>query len=229
MEISPWILIVGGIGAMFFGYFFGLFEGRGQGYKKRQAELGTNERSEIQEDEQLPAVPVPPLPPADDPGVLRIKEAGGQLRLELDGAELSSQTLPAEQRRRLIEVITRLRPWLEPPAKVPAEHNTPVPAAAPNLAARAAPPARPAAALPQEQPAPVSSMVSQIDEILQQNIAGTPLAERRVRLFDEPGGGVTVMVGMDRYASIGEVTDPEVQAALRAAIAIWERKYTPGA
>jgi hypothetical protein len=71
-------------------------------------------------------------------------------------------------------------------------------------------------------------MVGQIDDILQKNIAGTPLASRGVKLMDAPGGGVTVFIGMDRYSSVGEVTDPEVQAALRAAIAAWEKKYTPG-
>ena len=48
------------------------------------------------------------------------------------------------------------------------------------------------------------------------------------KLLEDPRGGVTVVVGEERYASIGEVTDPQIQAALRAAIARWEKKYTPG-
>jgi hypothetical protein len=71
-------------------------------------------------------------------------------------------------------------------------------------------------------------MVAQIDEILQKNIAGTSLANRGIRLMDAPGGGVTVFLGLDRYSSVGDVTDPEAQAAIRAAIAVWEKKYTPG-
>jgi hypothetical protein len=71
-------------------------------------------------------------------------------------------------------------------------------------------------------------MVGQINEILQKNIAETPLAERGVRLQDAPGGGVIVIAGLQRFASIGDVSDPEVQAALRTAIAMWEKKYTPG-
>ncbi len=71
-------------------------------------------------------------------------------------------------------------------------------------------------------------MLGQISEILEQMIEGTPLADRGIKLLEEPGGGVTVVVGGDRYASIGEVTDPEILAALRTAIARWEKKYTPG-
>jgi hypothetical protein len=47
-------------------------------------------------------------------------------------------------------------------------------------------------------------------------------------LEESPGGGVSVVVGINRYAGLGEVPDPDVQAAIRAAIAEWERKFTPG-
>jgi hypothetical protein len=39
---------------------------------------------------------------------------------------------------------------------------------------------------------------------------------------------VIVQIGSQKFAGVGEVTDPEVQSALRAAIAAWEKKYTPG-
>lgn len=71
-------------------------------------------------------------------------------------------------------------------------------------------------------------MVAQIDEILQQRIVNTPLELIGLRLEETPGGGVTVVVGSKRYAGVGEVPDPEVQNALRTAIAIWEKKFTPG-
>ena len=38
MQFNLFIVIGIGLAAMFFGYFFGLFEGRGQGYKKRKKE-----------------------------------------------------------------------------------------------------------------------------------------------------------------------------------------------
>ena len=43
-----------------------------------------------------------------------------------------------------------------------------------------------------------------------------------------PEGGVVVMVGLTKYNGVGEVPDPQVQAMIRAAIAEWENRYTPG-
>ncbi len=71
-------------------------------------------------------------------------------------------------------------------------------------------------------------MVAQIDTILQARLAGTPLAERGIFLTQSPEGGVNVYVGLTRYEGIDDVPDPEVKAAIRAAIAEWENKYTPG-
>ena len=72
------------------------------------------------------------------------------------------------------------------------------------------------------------SMVGQIDEILQTHLASSPLANRAIRLMESPEGGVVVMVGLNKYNSVSEVPDPQVQAMIRAAIAEWEKKYTPG-
>jgi len=41
-------------------------------------------------------------------------------------------------------------------------------------------------------------------------------------------GGVNVYVGVTRYEAIDDVPDEEIKAAIRAAIAEWETKYTPG-
>ena len=71
-------------------------------------------------------------------------------------------------------------------------------------------------------------MVSQIDAILQARIAGTSLADRGVFLAQSAQGGVNVYIGLTRYNGIDEVPDPEVKAAIRAAITEWEDKYTPG-
>ncbi len=70
-------------------------------------------------------------------------------------------------------------------------------------------------------------MVGQIDAILQARLAGTTLAERGIRLMESTQGGAAIFVGLQRYAGVGEVPDPEVQAAIKAAIAEWEAKYTP--
>ncbi len=213
MQIDLWIVIVGGLAVLFFGYFFGLFEGRDQGYKKGRAEGGTPDAPAQSQVTQ-------PVDQKVQPGLLRLTEEAGRLRLEMDGEELDAASIPAGQRKRLIETVTRLRPWIEAPAQS-AETPAVAPARTPSLARAAAP--------AQEASAAVNSMIGQIDEILQQNIAGTALAERGLRLTEEPGGGVTVKIDDVRYASIGEVTEPEVQAVLRKAISTWEKKYTPGA
>ncbi len=71
-------------------------------------------------------------------------------------------------------------------------------------------------------------MVGQIDAILQTKLIGTPLATRGIRLVESAQGGAMVVVGLNRYEGVGEVPEPEVQAVIRAAIAEWENKYTPG-
>ena len=77
VEITYLAIIGIGFAAMFFGYGFGLFEGRSQGYKKRKAE-------ENQEEPEKPAGN-PATVTVDDPGLLRIKNENGQLTLDLDG------------------------------------------------------------------------------------------------------------------------------------------------
>ena len=110
---NPLVVIGIAIGTMFFGYFFGLFEGRGQGYKKRQKEEA--------EDKKL-TQPVEPLPPASPPvpsdeiPMLNVSMApNGELRLKLDGQPADTSTLNVEHRKRLVAILTRIRPWLEAP------------------------------------------------------------------------------------------------------------------
>jgi len=236
MEIN-WS-IVGWIVGLVFIYIFGLFEGRGQGYKRRKAE---------EEKERKDAPPVfPSTTPAaiktDDPGLLRIKQENGDMTLELDGIRLETSALSPDQRKRLIDLLTLIRPWLEgKPAAAPSMTVQPPPAApkpAPVRPAASPPPpvlpTQPAAAkssaLPKEDrpSAPASSIVGQIDSILQARIAGTPIEERGVFLTQSPEGGVVVYIGLSKYMGVDEVPDEEIKAAIRAAIAEWEKKYTPG-
>jgi len=80
-----------------------------------------------------------------------------------------------------------------------------------------------------DEDAPVGdSMVAQINAILKDNIADTPLRNKGIFFLELPGGGVSVYIGTTRYEGVGEVPDPEVKAAIQAAIAEWEKKYTPG-
>ncbi|MGD8403157.1 MAG: hypothetical protein PVJ21_05815 [Anaerolineales bacterium] len=237
---NPIVSIAFAIGLMFFGYFFGLFEGRGQGYKRRQEEEAEKKETKPVAEEPAPAVPVVS---SDETPVLDVsKDKSGELRLMLDGQHTDPSSLSMEQRKRLIEVLTMIRPWLESPKS--ARPAQPKPASSPREA-------RPPAAIPSPEPSPAStaasrpaspppvsedsapaassnSIVAQIDSILQAHIAGTPLVERGIRLQESPEGGVIVWVGIDKFQGVEDVPDENIKAAIRAAIAQWENKYTSG-
>ena len=242
VEVTYLTIIIIALIAMFFGYGFGLFEGRSQGYKKRKGE----ETQEKQEQPNPAAAPVAPKI-VDDPGLLRVKNDNGILTLDLDGARVDSSALSTPQRKRLIELLSLIRPWLEAKA-------APVPAS-PSLESRL----DAVSSSPREQPTPIKSsssttqsfdptsarqlnsstkkddkppaprsMVGQINEILQARIVNTALADQGVTLIESPSGGVNVYVGMNRYEGVDAVPNEEIRAAIRAAIAEWENRYTPG-
>ena len=238
VEITYLAIIGIAMAAMFFGYGFGLFEGRGQGYKKRQAE-------EEQAKKEKPEPSVNPTTiTVDDPGLMRIKNENGFLTLDLDGTRVNTASLSSDQRKRLIEMLNFIRPWLESkPASAPAMTTPPpptTPQAAPVMSAPSTPkPISQPLAQAQENPAPsaaksdrpaapANSIVAQIDSILQEHLVGTPLEGRGIFLAQSPEGGVNVYVGLTRYSGVDDVPDPEVKAAIRAAISEWENKYTPG-
>lgn len=231
--------ILGWIAGLVFVYIFGLVEGRSQGYKKRKAEE-SEERKNEPESQPVTVNTVK----VDDPGLLRIKNAGGYFTLDLDGLRVDTTALTTDQRKRLIEMLNLMRPWLEgkqvaapvatpsptpvsapaPPTPTPVISTPPAPQPVPPPAA-----ARPATIAKEDRPvAPAGSIVSQIDSILQSRLVGTPLEERGVFLAQSPEGGVIVYVGLTKYMGIDSVPDPEITAAIRAAISEWENKYTPG-
>lgn len=231
--------ILGWIAGLLFVYVFGLFEGRSQGRKKRIAE-------EQEEKKKQPAPP-PAAATTDDPGLLRIKNEHGALTLDLDGARVDATSLSSDQRKRLIELLSLMRPWLEGksaprPAPVsPAPSPKPMPVSSPQAvppppavtpAKPVSAPVTPAPATPKakkdDKPVAPTSIVEQINELLQTHIMNTSLASRGVTLLESPTGGVNVYIGIDKYEGIDSVPDEEVKAAIRAAIAEWENKYTPG-
>lgn len=233
------------VGVVVFVYIFGLMEGRNQGYKKRKAE-------EAQEKKDNPSVPATPVTvKVDDPGLMRIKNESGYISLDLDGTRVDTSALSVDQRKRLIEMLSVIRPWLEgKPAPVPAPApavtqgpppsqprpvtttppiSTPRPASQPMAQPLATPSSKSAANAKAEETQPKAiGIVGQIDTVLQARLIGTPLEGRGIYLSNSPEGGVVVNVGLEKYSGIDEVTDPEIKAALRAAITEWENKYTPG-
>lgn len=246
--------ILGWIAGLIFVYAFGLFEGRSQGYKKRKAE-----EAQEKKEHPAPAATAPETITVDDPGLLRIKDENGSYVLDLDGRRVKPALLSPDQRRRLIDLLNIMRPWLEgrsEPAAAPASSarptvppppmttpttleerlqaiGSPPPPSRPAPVSPASSPPQTASRLPtiakEERPsAPANSIVSQIDAILQEHLAGTPLEERGIFLRQSPEGSVNVYVGLTRYSGIDDVPDPAIKSAIRAAIAEWENKYTPG-
>ena len=232
--------ILGWIGAIIFVYVFGLFEGRNQGKKMRIADEANEKK------ENPPAKPATPTTiKVDDPSLMRIKNENGFLTLDLDGARVDTSALSADQRKRLIEMLSLIRPWLEgKPATTPPPPPQPKPVAPTPIAPTPQAPLKPITPAPSINPlttskantmakedrpsAPATSIVGQIDSVLQMRLAGTPLEERGVFLAQSPDGGVMVYVGLTKYMGIDEVPDAEIKAAIRAAITEWENKYTPG-
>lgn len=244
MEVNTTTLIGIALVAMFFGYFFGLFEGRGQGYKKRKNEEELNNSSKSSIEEPLPP-PSPPVAPVENNLLALSLDEGKQPQLKLDGQLVDSSKLSPENRKRLIDLMLMMRPWIEnssaqkQAASLQPTQPVPQPAVVAPAPAVVAPapvvlkPVPPKAAgsktipVPAPEPAP-TSMVTQIDAILQERLIGTPLESLGIRLVESAKGDPVVLVGDESYAGVGEVSNPAVQAALRAAIAEWERKYTPG-
>lgn len=249
--------IVGWIAGLIFIYLFGIWEGRGQGYKRRKKEEKKEKESQPAPEPQPPEIVTETVTvTVDDPGLLRLKNENGTFTLDLDGTRLNPSALLPDQRKRLIEMLNVIRPWLEgrptpaptsaPPATpsapqaglldriqpppAPATPSNPTP---PVLHPPPAPPQpaspRPAIIAREDRPvASANSIVSQIDAILQARLEGTPLEERGIFMTESPEGGVSVYIGLTRYNGIDEVPDPEIKAAIRAATTEWENKYTPG-
>jgi hypothetical protein len=164
-----------------------------------------------------------------------------KMSLELDGEKVEAEGITLEQRRRLINLITMMRPFVEagapatspaapPPAPVTAAE---VVAAASAVAAESQKPPRinlvesardfvGSLVVKKEEKQP-DSIVVLIDKVLQAKLAKSPLANREISLEEGPMGEVRVLVGMNRYTGIDSVPDPDVQAIIREAIAEWEK------
>jgi hypothetical protein len=253
MEFN-WSILVW-IAALIFVYIFGLYEGRGQGYKKRKAE---EEQEKKDRPAALASAPEVQAITVDDPGLLRIKNENGSVALDLDGARVNPASLSPGQRKRLIDMLNIMRPWLEGrSAPAPSMMNVPHPTSPPStsisdrletfagppteekpVSVQSAPPLRsissstaprPSTIAKEDRPSvPANSIVGQIDSVLQSRLEGTPLGERGIFMTQSPEGGVVVYVGLTRYNGVDDVPDPEIKAAIRAAISEWEDKYTPG-
>ena len=236
LNLGPLLI---GLGALIMGWVIGFFDSNNRSARKiRQAEtkVGINSKEagdRIAELETRLASRRATPAGADEAGLLRLMEGRNQILLDMDGERVDTAALSAAQRKRLIALITVMRPWLEGGTSGQSTARAPstAPAGGPHAAAQpagAAVQGRAGRALEQEVSAAPLSMVAQIDAILQARLSNTSLVDRGIRLQDSPEGSVIVYVGLERYQTIDDVTDGEVKAAIRAAVAEWEERFTPG-
>ena len=219
-------VIVGLLLGMVIGWLIGFFDSNNRSSQKIQASEAraeaaiaeANSRS-AQPQQEITFASTPAQSVRDDPGLLRVKNDNGRLMVEMDGS-LIVAPLPWDKRKRLIELVTVFRSYLETgqlsPASVPSP-TTPLPVPA-------APGVQPAAKKPETLNL---SIVGQIDTILQKRLMTGPFANTGIRLQDAMRGGVEVFVGSQKYVSIDEVPDPAVKNEIRAAITEWEQRFTP--
>jgi hypothetical protein len=281
MEFSPtpvFYVIVGALVGMVVGWLVGYFDSNRRASKKVEAAeanaeiKATEAEKKIAEAEQKLALAAQASPIVqDDPGLLRLKKIEDRFALEMDGAPVAGELSP-DRKKRLIELITILRPLLEggqlqkpaPQQAVPQQPVQPVQRPIPQQAApqpvpqpqSPAPqqlaseesflrsvstpePVKPVSPRPMqsllsprkpdaEKIAPTLSIVQQIDSVLQARLVGTPLAGQGIRLQESIQGGVEVYVGIKKFPTVDDVPDEAIKAAIRGAIAEWEKKFTPG-
>jgi len=245
-------IIIGAMIGMVIGWAMGFFDSNSRTSKKIEAaEINAEKKIKEAEMKIAEAGQNPQSTLQDDPGLLRLKKNGERFTLEVDGTLVPREISP-DRKKRLIELVTVLRPWLEggqsspaasqPTAPVqaplvpdPAQvaNSYPVPASLRNATPPVPVPVTLQSLVQTKKPEPEKniaslSIVQQIDMVLQERLLNSPLAGRGIRLQESIQGGVEVYVGLQKFHAVDDVTDDEVRNTIRAAIAAWEKKYTPG-
>lgn len=78
--------------------------------------------------------------------------------------------------------------------------------------------------IPKAKPAPApKSIVQQIDEILQEHVANTPMAAVGVKL-QETNQGVLVWIGKESFQGVDSVPEGEAKKLIKAAVKEWESR-----
>jgi alkanesulfonate monooxygenase SsuD/methylene tetrahydromethanopterin reductase-like flavin-dependent oxidoreductase (luciferase family) len=165
--------------------------------------------------------------------------SSGQLAVRSGGQLITSvQQMTEAQKRNMNSLLKDWAGWMGfissqvgakadspemQPAPIPQTPETAASFAAPNLE-EAVEGKGAGKALP-EKP---KSIVEQINDILQDNLKTHPALTKGIRLTEDPREGVIVWVGLEHYAGVDAVTDPEVKEVLKAAVMEWERRTQPG-
>jgi hypothetical protein len=226
-------VILGAIVGMAIGWAIGFVDSNNRTSKKIEAAESRAERAASEAEQKIAAARAESevVNVTDDPGLLRLTQRNGQPFLEMDGSALHIKSVGPQQKKRLVELLTYIRPWVESGQPAPIIKPAPSPAPVQDRISEVMP--SPTQPLPAVKPAEEKnirslSIVAQIDTVLQAQLVDSPFANRGIRLTESPLGGVEVYVGLNKYASIDDVPDALIQKVIREAIAEWERKYVPG-
>lgn len=169
------------------------------------------------------------------------------LLVVMDGKLVTrASDLSAGQRQRLSAAANDLQKWFgQPVAAAPATSTSPFPdqTPAPPAAFSSTPTAmeagvpadlkpvstNPVEALrhtmgPSKTAPSFKSIPAQINDILQDKLAGTPFEKRGIFLAESPSQGVIVHIGLEQYPGIDAVPDEEVRNLIRSAVAEWEKR-----
>lgn len=218
---------IGIVTAIFFiGYIIGLVEAAIKQNIKDKKNAVEAEKEVKESSEKTPAA-------VREPALLSLqRNPDKHLVLEVEGQTFSKkEDLSHDSRQKVINLLVELRPWVETPPAVRPEavetkpekpHQTEVkPAVTPSPAAGLKIPSPTKVIAPVK---PVSSIVSQIDDLLQTRLAASPLASRGIRMVESETGGVLVYIGLEKYEGVDAIPDPEVQAFIRQCVAMWEKQ-----
>ena len=188
--------------------------------------------------EPPPLSVLPTLPSSARPGAVVFwrESPGSPLQVEMEEQTFKAAgDLSPEQRRRLFALLGELARWFPsrpgsqtPPARVESAQPQVRPAAAqpePLKPRQTRPSLSPPAPVPS---GPARSIVEQINDVLQERIAGTPLAAQGLRLQDDLRQGLVVWLGIKHYPGIDAVPDPAVREVIRSAAKEWEQQSSQG-
>ncbi|MEN8172123.1 MAG: hypothetical protein ABFS03_04510, partial [Chloroflexota bacterium] len=132
------------------------------------------------------------------------------------------EDLGPKEKKYISTLIMYLQNWVEVPEAE--EQVTPAAPAAP-----AAPDPESQAITDTEQdeteetdPPEETSIVQQVNDLLQQKLVDSPFKDIGVILMEMPNKGMVVMVGKEQYPDVGSVPDPEIRKFIQDTVIEWE-------
>jgi len=134
---------------------------------------------------------------------------------------VAGESLTPKEQKYIRNLLTYLGNWLDTPAS---ERPT-----APLTPAETAPVSPAEISVDQDddddaEPSAGTSIVQQVNALLQQKLTDSPLKDMGIFLMEMPNKGMVVMVGKDQYPDVGSVPQPEIRKFIQAVVIDWENQ-----